>query len=108
RLSDFNKDRTITFIPPDGLFDLMTYRVTENVIIPFKVYCNIIETPIPDNPSVPQAIDLDLNVKALFDRLLFAQDVIIKVQIPKNAANVKTHANLGKAKHEVDKGAIVW
>jgi AP-2 complex subunit mu-1 len=108
RLSDFNKDRTITFIPPDGLFNLMTYRVTENVIIPFKVYCNIIETPVLDNPSVPQSIDLDLNVKALFDRLLFAQDVIIKVQIPKNAANVKTHANLGKAKHEVDKGAIVW
>jgi AP-2 complex subunit mu-1 len=108
RLSDFNKDRTITFIPPDGLFDLMNYRVNDNVIIPFKVYCNIIETPIPDNPSAPQSIDLDLNVKALFDRLLFAQDVIIKVQIPKNAANVKTHANLGKAKHEVDKGAIVW
>ena len=41
RLSDFNKDRTITFIPPDGLFELMKYRVTENVIIPFKVYCNI-------------------------------------------------------------------
>jgi AP-2 complex subunit mu-1 len=108
RLSDFNKDRTITFIPPDGLFELMTYRVTENVIIPFKIYCNIIETPTVDNPSVPQAIDLDLTVKALFDRLLFAQDVIIKVQIPKNATNVKTHANLGKAKHETDKGAIIW
>lgn len=108
RLSDFNKDRTITFIPPDGLFELMTYRVTENVIIPFKVFCNIIETPNPDLPNVPQAIDLDLNVKALFDRLLFAQDVVIKIQIPKNAANVKTHANLGKAKHETDKSAIVW
>jgi AP-2 complex subunit mu-1 len=108
RLSDFNKDRTITFIPPDGLFELMTYRVTENVIIPFKVYCNIIENPVHDNPSIPQSIDLDLNIKALFDRLLFAQDVIVKVQIPKNATNVRTHANLGKAKHEPEKGAIVW
>jgi AP-2 complex subunit mu-1 len=108
RLSDFNKDRTITFIPPDKLFNLMTYRVTENVIIPFKVYCNIIENPIPDNPSIPQNIDLDLNVKALFDRLLYAQDVVIKIQIPKNATKVKTHSNLGKAKHEVDKGAIIW
>ena len=56
----------------------MSYRVTENVIIPFKVYCNIIETPIHDNPSAPQSIDLDLNVKALFDKSLFAQDVVIK------------------------------
>jgi AP-2 complex subunit mu-1 len=108
RLSDFNKDRTITFIPPDGLFDLMTYRVTENVIIPFKLFCNIIETPVPGMPNIPQAIDLDLNVKALFDKLLFAQDVIIKIPIPKNATNIKTHTNLGKAKHEVDKSAIFW
>jgi AP-2 complex subunit mu-1 len=108
RLSDFNKDRTITFIPPDGLFELMTYRVTENVIIPFKLFCNIIETPTPGNPSVPQSIDLDLNLKALFDRLLFAQDVVIKIQIPKNATNIQTNTNLGKAKHEVDKGAIFW
>lgn len=108
RLSDFNRDRTITFIPPDGIFDLMTFRVTENVIIPFKIYCNIIETPSIDNPSIPQNIDLDLNVKALFDRLLFAQDVVIKVQIPKNATNVKTHTNIGKAKHEPEKGAILW
>jgi len=108
RLSDFNKDRTITFIPPDGLFNLMTFRVTENVIIPFKIYANIIETPDSDNPAIPKHIDLDLNVKALFDRLLFAQDVIIKIPIPRNATNVKTHANLGKAKHETDKSAIVW
>lgn len=108
KLSDFNKDRTITFVPPDGLFDLMTYRVSENVIIPFKIHCNIIETPSPNNPSIPSSIDLDLNVKALFDSQSFAQDVIIKVQIPKNATKVKTHPNLGKAKHEVDKGAIFW
>ena len=108
RLSDFNKDRTITFIPPDGLFELMKYRVTENIIIPFKVYCNIIETPIPDNPSISQSIDLDINLKALFDRLLYAQDVVIKVQIPKNATGVKTHSSVGKAKFETDKGAIIW
>ena len=108
RLSDFNKDRTITFIPPDGDFDLMTFRVTENIIIPFKVYCNIIETPSIDNPSVPQALDLDINVKALFDKQLYAQDVVIKIQIPKNAAGVKCHTNVGKAKHETDKGAIIW
>lgn len=108
RLSDFNKDRTITFIPPDGVFDLMSFRVTENVIIPFKVYCNIIETPMIDNPHVPQNVDLDLNIKALFDRLLYAQDVVIKVQIPKNSTNVKTHTNMGKAKHEPEKSSIVW
>ena len=108
KLSDFNKDRTITFIPPDGVFELMTYRVSENVIIPFKVFCNIIETPTAENPSIPQSIDLDLSVRALFEKTLFAQEVVVRIQIPKNAANVRTHTNSGKAKHEVDKGAVVW
>lgn len=108
KLSDFNKDRTITFIPPDGVFELMTYRVSENVIIPFKIFCNIIETPTPNNPSIPCAIDLDLNIKALFEHELFAQDVIVKIFIPKNAANLKAHFSTGKAKHEVNKSAIYW
>lgn len=28
RLTHFERDRTISFIPPDGQFDLMTYRIT--------------------------------------------------------------------------------
>lgn len=37
RLGKFDKERAITFIPPDGTFELMTYRITENVNLPFKV-----------------------------------------------------------------------
>ena len=31
RLSRFDHDRTISFIPPDGAFDLMTYRLNTQV-----------------------------------------------------------------------------
>lgn len=31
RLARFENDRTISFIPPDGEFDLMTYRLTTHV-----------------------------------------------------------------------------
>lgn len=37
RLGRFDRDRSITFIPPDGVFQLMTYRITENINLPFKV-----------------------------------------------------------------------
>ena len=40
--------------------------------------------------------------------LLFAQEVIIKIYIPKNAANIKSYTNTGKAKHEIDKSSIYW
>ncbi|KAJ1935019.1 clathrin associated protein complex medium subunit, partial [Kickxella alabastrina] len=36
RLGRFDTDRTISFIPPDGEFELMRYRTTENVNLPFK------------------------------------------------------------------------
>lgn len=37
RLGKFDADRTITFIPPDGQFELMRYRVTDNINLPFRV-----------------------------------------------------------------------
>ena len=37
QLGKFDADRTITFVPPDGEFELMRYRITENVNLPFRV-----------------------------------------------------------------------
>ena len=37
RLGRFDRNRAITFIPPDGLFEVMTYRVSQNVNLPFKI-----------------------------------------------------------------------
>ena len=37
RLSRFETDRTISFIPPDGEFDLMSYRLTSNVCVSCSV-----------------------------------------------------------------------
>ena len=36
-LSKFASEKTISFVPPDGKFDLMKYRVTEGISLPFKV-----------------------------------------------------------------------
>merc|ERR1711972_940356 len=43
RLSKFDVDREITFIPPDGEFELMTYRITENIESPFNLLPNVEE-----------------------------------------------------------------
>jgi Adaptor complexes medium subunit family len=31
RLARFESDRTISFVPPDGAFDLMSYRLSQNI-----------------------------------------------------------------------------
>ena len=33
----FDKERATTFIPPNGEFELMTYRITENINLSFKI-----------------------------------------------------------------------
>ena len=38
RLKKFDVDRSITFVPPDGKFDLMQYRITSNINLPFKIF----------------------------------------------------------------------
>ncbi len=37
KLPKFDKERSITFIPPDGPFELMSYRINQNINLPFKI-----------------------------------------------------------------------
>ena len=49
RLARFENDRTISFIPPDGNFDLMTYRLGQNIKPLIWVEC-LIERPSRSRP----------------------------------------------------------
>ena len=102
RLGRFDRDRSITFIPPDGTFQLMTYRITENINLPFKVM------PVVQEYG-KQRIEYSVKVKSIFDRSNFATNVIIKIPVPKNTATCKVYAHgIGKAKYEPEKGCLMW
>lgn len=45
RLGKFDRDRAISFIPPDGVFQLMSYRISENINLPFKITPVVQEYP---------------------------------------------------------------
>lgn len=62
-LPKFEKDRTITFVPPDGHFQLMSYRISENINIPFKV--NVFYSDISDNK-----LEIRLKVKYIMNNRL--------------------------------------
>lgn len=40
-LSSFDHDRTISFCPPDGEFELMKYRITQHINLPFRVRLHV-------------------------------------------------------------------
>jgi AP-2 complex subunit mu-1 len=42
-LTRFNTEKTVSFVPPDGEFELMKYRITEGINLPFRVLPSIKE-----------------------------------------------------------------
>jgi len=102
RLGKFEDDRSITFIPPDGKFVLMKYRITDNIKNPFRLI------PVIEITGTHKA-DVNLKVIADFDAKVFATKVKFKIPLPRNAAiSKKIKTSVGKAKYEASEDAIIW
>lgn len=102
RLSKFDMDREITFTPPDGVFELMTYRITENIESPFKLIPNV-------KILGRNRLELSLQVTAIYDRNITATSVLITIPCPKNTARGQVHnIGYGKARFEPSQAAIIW
>jgi len=101
KLGKFDSDRTISFIPPDGEFELMRYRTTDNITIPFKV--------LPMIKEVGRSrVEASITVKSCFDSKLFGLSVVVKVPLPRNTATCKLMCTNGKAKYIPEQDAIIW
>jgi AP-2 complex subunit mu-1 len=101
KLGKFDMDRTISFVPPDGEFQLMSYRITENVNLPFRVL------PVVKELGRTR-MEINIKVKSMFTFKLFATNVVIKIPLPRNTANANVSAASGKCRYEPDQQGIIW
>lgn len=101
QLDKFDSDRLINFIPPDGEFELMRYRASENINLPFKLTPMITETG-------HSTYEFRLNLKSLFPSKLSATDVVVKIPTPPGTIDVDFASSAGKAKFSTEEGAILW
>eukprot|EP00762_Andalucia_godoyi_P008343 ANDGO_07366.mRNA.1 AP-2 complex subunit mu len=102
KLGRFDADRTISFVPPDGEFELMRYRITDNIILPFKMMPPIIRE------LGRTRLEVQITVKATFSPRLFATNVAIKIPCPPNTANTTLTMSAGKAKYDPETSCIIW
>ena len=103
RLGRFDRDRSITFIPPDGVFEVMTYRVSSNINLPFKI------TPVLKEYLDDSRIEYTVKLRSIFENVNFANNVVVKIPVPSTTANVNVFsAGNGKAKYEPEKSLISW
>lgn len=101
RLSRFENDRTISFIPPDGEFELMSYRLST----PVKPLIWV-EAAVESHKG--SRVEYMVKVKAQFKRRSSANNVEIYVPVPDDADSPKFRASTGSVQYAPDKSAFVW
>lgn len=101
RLSRFENDRTISFIPPDGEFELMSYRLNTQVKPLIWVEC-VVES------HSGSRIEYMLKARAQFKRRSTANNVEIVVPVPDDADTPRFRTNVGSVHYAPEQSAIVW
>lgn len=101
KLSKFESERSISFIPPDGEYELMRYRSTKDVVLPFRVIPLVRETSRTH-------MEVKVIVKSTFSPLITAQKVEVRIPVPPNTSDVRTSFARGRAKYKTSENAIVW
>lgn len=101
RLSRFESDKTISFIPPDGAFELLSYRLTTPVK-PLIWVEAIVES------YKRSRVEYAVKARAQFKARSTAQNVCIYIPVPPDADSPLFRANIGEVKYVPEKDAILW
>jgi len=101
RLSRFENDRTISFIPPDGEFDLMNYRLNTNVKPLIWIEAII-------DPHAHSRVEYMIKAKSQFKTRSIANNVQIIVPVPPDADSPKFKSTIGSCRYAPEQDAIIW
>jgi AP-1 complex subunit mu len=101
RLTRFENERTISFIPPDGDFELMSYRLDMNVKPLFTVECNV------EHKSSTR-INFRVRAKSNYKAKNSANNVEINIPVPSDVQAPSLKASSGTAVYNPDNNNMVW
>lgn len=101
KLSKFESEHAISFIPPDGEYELMRYRITKDISFPFRI--------IPLVREVGRTkMEVKVVLKSNFKPSLIGQKIEVKIPTPLNTSGCQLICMKGKAKYKASENAIVW
>ena len=100
RLPKFETERTISFIPPDGEFELMSYRMTPRTKPPIWVDCTIEKW---------SASRIEYLIRARNQTHKQAANAVeIIIPVPEDADTPKFKSSVGHAEYKPERAAIMW
>lgn len=101
RLARYERDRVLSFVPPDGRFTLMTYRI-RNTNIQTPLYVKPMFTWHPTSCRFQVQVGLKYGVKVP------VTNIVITIPFPKSILSSSASANLGTAKIDQLTKVLRW
>jgi AP-4 complex subunit mu-1 len=106
-LSEFESSRTLSFIPPDGEFVVLNYRLTGDFAAPFRIFPSIEEVE-------PNKLEITILIRAEMPSNHFGANVVVELPMPKCTAAASctliSAPGTGHASAELvpAEGKIIW
>lgn len=95
KLDDFETERFLTLVPPDGEFSVMNYRMTQEFKPPFKVI------PVIEEAG-PFKAEVILKVRADFLSKITANTVVLRIPLPRTTSRVSFELEDGAVGQSTD------
>jgi len=101
KLNRFESDRTISFVPPDGEFELMSYRLNTSVKPLIWIEADVVS-------HKGSRVEYVVKAKSQFKQRSTANNVQIFIPVPKDVDTPKFKASVGSVKYAPEKDSILW
>ncbi|PHT81652.1 AP-1 complex subunit mu-1 [Capsicum annuum] len=101
RLARFENDRTISFIPPDGAFEVMTYRLSTQVKPLVWVEAQV-------ERHSKSRVEILVKARSQFKERSTAINVEIELPVPTDATNPDVRTSMGSSTYAPEKDALIW
>jgi AP-3 complex subunit mu len=102
RINRYQRERVISFVPPDGNFKLLSYRVNGINQIPIYVKPNI------TYKSGSGRVHIMVGAKWIQEKDKSVTDVVIFIPLPKSTINTALTTNVGTVKHDPSSKLCRW
>eukprot|EP01068_Selenidium_serpulae_P004226 Selendium_serpulae@DN3460_c0_g1_i1.p1 len=102
RLARFENDRTISFVPPDGEFELMSYRLNTHVKPLFWVEATV------DTGRSSLRLEYMIKAKSQFKSRSVANSVQIHIPVPSDVDSPSFKTSIGSVAYAPDRNEMVW
>jgi len=108
RVFRWEKNRIISFVPPDGRFKLMSYRVRgAGIMPPLDIHPNIkFENPSDSSASAIGKLEVSVTLKPIVKSVV--EDIVVSIPLPKSATGVLLTATCGSFDFDSKIKTVVW